>query len=144
MTRTSASGLALIKRHEGFRPTAYKCPGGVWTIGYGHTRNVSEGDTTTLAQANDWLAEDIQSAEKAVLRYVTVPLTQNQFDALVSFTFNLGAGALAESTLLRKLNDGGYDVAANEFPRWVKAKGRVQAGLVARRAEERELFLRLA
>lgn len=139
--RTSESGLSLIKAHEGLRLESYLCPAGVWTIGYGHTDGTGPGRTCTLGEATSWLLDDIRGSEEAIGRLVTVPLTQGQFDALVSFTFNLGHRALGSSTLLRLLNDGLYAQAGAEFSRWVYAKGRKLAGLVARREAERSLFL---
>lgn len=147
----SSSGLALMKGHEGCRLKAYLCSAGVWTIGYGHTRGVKEGDTCTQRQADDWLLEDSGFAEKAVNDEVKVSLTQNQFDALVSFVYNVGVGrrltdpkgpaGFLGSTLLRKLNAGDYTGAADEFSKWVRGGGKILNGLVARRADERALFL---
>lgn len=142
-------GLDIIKRAEGLRLEAYLCPADVWTIGYGHTKGVKQGDTCTEAQAEAWLREDCGEAERAVARLVRVPITDNQFSALVSFAFNVGtdedadtiAEGLGDSTLLRKLNMGDYIGAANEFPKWNKAGGRVLMGLSTRRAAERNLFL---
>jgi lysozyme len=138
--KTSEKGLALIKEFEGFRALAYLCPAGVWTIGWGHTRGVTEHDRVTEEMATDMLIEDLAWSEAAVKQYVTVPLNQNQFDALVSFTFNLGQGALAQSTLLRLLNSGEYTAAALQFGRWVKAGTQTLPGLVRRREAERALF----
>lgn len=144
----------FLERYEQFRPTAYKpTPKDVWTIGYGHTHGVKEGDTCTIAQALIWLKEDTTEACNRVNRNVTVPLTQEQFDSLVSIVFNVGPGVpgvrdgiiwLAmtggPSSLLRKLNAGDYAGAAAEFPKWNKQAGRVLGGLVARRLEERLHF----
>ena len=137
----SQAGLELIKEFEGFRSNAYRDSVGVATIGYGHTKGVRMGDVITRAQGEAFLLGDTQDAQEAVERLVTVPLTQNQYDALVSFTFNLGSGNLASSTLLKKLNDGDYPGAADEFPRWVHAGGKKLEGLVRRRNAERRLFL---
>ena len=136
----SKAGLDLIKQFEGLYLKAYRCPAGVPTIGYGHTAGVAMGQTITQQQADDYLRRDVRQFERAVARLVTVPLTQGQFDALVSFAFNLGEGALAQSTLLRLLNAGDYAGAAAQFDRWNKAGGRVLPGLVRRRAAERALF----
>lgn len=136
----SKAGLDLIKKFEGLYLKAYRCPAGVPTIGYGHTAGVAMGQTITQQQADDYLRRDVRQFERAVARLVTVPLTQGQFDALVSFAFNLGEGALAQSTLLRLLNAGDYAGAAAQFDRWNKAGGRVLPGLVRRRAAERALF----
>lgn len=137
----SENGLDLIKRWEGLSLTAYVCPGGKRTIGYGHTGEYSKRSRISRAQANELLIRDVHRKELAVNRLVIVPLTQNQFDALVSFTFNLGAARLKRSTLLKKLNRGDYAGAADEFPKWRNAGGRVLEGLEFRRAEERRLFL---
>lgn len=140
MMQISKAGLDLIKQFEGLYLKAYRCPAGVPTIGYGHTAGVAMGQTITQQQADDYLRRDVRQFERAVSRLVTVPLTQGQFDALVSFAFNLGDGALAQSTMLRLLNAGDYTGAAAQFDRWNKAGGRVLPGLVRRRAAERALF----
>lgn len=137
----SNNGLELIKKFEGLRTNAYLCPAGILTIGYGHTSGVSPGDKITGQQADEYLREDVLVAEITVNTNVTVDMSQGQFDALVSFVFNLGAGNFVKSTLLTKLNDGDYAGAADEFPRWVNAGGKPLAGLVKRRAAERSLFL---
>lgn len=139
--RTSQKGIDLIKKFEGCRLEAYKCPAGIWTIGYGHTKGVQNGQKITQAQAEEFLIEDLKVYEKAVESCVKVPLSQNQFDALVSFCYNCGSGALKTSTLLRLLNEGKYSEAGEQFLRWNKAGGRVLAGLTRRREEEREMFL---
>ncbi len=139
--KTSQKGIDLIKRFEGCRLNAYKCPANVWTIGYGHTYGVKEGQTITQKQAEDLLKDDLKSFEAAVNNYVKVPLTQGQFDALVSFSFNVGNEALRTSTLLRLLNQGKYEEAAEQFSRWVYASGKKLDGLVRRRKAEKELFL---
>ncbi|EQA1622550.1 lysozyme [Enterobacter asburiae] len=137
----SQTGLDLIKQYESLRTTAYRCPAGVLTIGYGHTAGVKESDKITQAQADEFLAQDAAVAAADVTRLVTVTLSQNQFDALVSFTFNLGAGNLASSTLLKRLNEGNYDQAADQFGRWVFANNVLLQGLVKRRAAEKALFI---
>jgi lysozyme len=136
----SEAGLELIRACEGFRPDAYRDAVGVWTIGYGHTGNVRAGDRITREQGEALLRLDAGCAVEAVGRIVTVPLRQGQVDALVSFVFNLGEGALAGSTLLRKLNAGDAAGAAAEFPKWCHAGNAVLPGLVTRRARERALF----
>lgn len=147
MTRkTSNRGIELIKEFEGCRLTAYLCPAGVWTIGYGHTgkvdgKAIAKGMTITAKKATELLRQDLATFEAAVNTYVTAPITQNMFDALVSFAFNCGGAALKNSTLLKKLNAKNYEGAANEFPRWNKAGGKVLAGLTRRRERERQLFL---
>jgi lysozyme len=132
-----------IKTAEGLRLTAYKDGGGVWTIGYGHTgADVREGLTIPLSEAERLLTRDLRVAEGHVNEAVKVKLTQNQFDALVSFVYNVGGGAFRSSTLLKLLNAGDYEGAANQLPRWNKDNGKVVNGLTNRRHEERELFLR--
>ena len=140
--RTSKAGIDLIKSHEGLRLNAYMCPANVLTIGYGHTRNVYPGQVITQQEAIALLKEDLVRFEDAVNKYVTVPLSQNQFDALVSFSFNVGISAFANSTLLRVLNLGNSFQAASQFSRWVHGGGQRLPGLVRRRKEERELFLK--
>lgn len=137
----SQNGLKLTESFEGLRLEAYQDQVGVWTIGYGHTSGVTPGMVCTQDQAQAWLLEDVQGASFAVNRMVTVQLNQNQFDALVDFTFNLGSGNLASSTLLRLLNAGDFTGAANEFPKWNHAGGVVVDGLTKRRKAEQELFL---
>lgn len=138
--RISDKGLALIKEFEGLRLVAYLDSVGVPTIGYGHTRGVKMGDTCTREQADAWLMEDVNDAEKCVNIAVSVPLTQGEYDALVSFTYNLGCGNLRKSSLLRLLNDADYDGAALEFRRWDKAGGQIIAGLTRRRYAEAQRF----
>ena len=142
--RTSQRGLSLIKSFEGLRLQAYQDAVGVWTIGYGTTRGVNASMSITKEQAERMLLNDVQRFEPEVERLVTVPLSQNQWDALISFTYNLGAANLESSTLRRMLNAGDYTGAAEQFPRWNKAGGKVLPGLVRRRAAERELFLEVA
>ncbi len=142
--KTSDNGLDLIKSFEGLRLEAYLDSVGVLTIGYGHISKVSAGDTCTEEQADEWLKSDVERAELCIENSVKVPLTQNQFDALVSFVFNLGCFALGKSTLLRKLNAGDDMAAADEFLNWCHAGGRRIDGLVRRRKEEMELFNALA
>ena len=137
---TSQKGLDLIKSFEGLRLTAYKCPADVWTIGYGTTAGVKPGQTITKERAEELLREDVERFEAQVLRLVKVPLTQGQHDALVSFVYNLGAGNLSNSTLLRLLNSGDYKGAAAQFDRWVHGGGKILPGLVKRRAAERVMF----
>lgn len=132
----------LIKKWEQLRLTAYKpTPNDVWTIGWGHTLGVTEGMVIDQNQAEQFFQQDVSEAENAVNQYVKVGLTQHQFDALVSFTFNEGVGAFRSSTLLRKLNAGDYQGAANEFPRWNKQGSKTLQGLVNRRADEMAYFL---
>lgn len=143
---TGKKGLELIKKYEGLRLEAYKCPAGIPTIGYGHTgtvngQKIQMGMKITKDKAEDLLKKDLAVFEKGVSASVKVPLTQTQFDALVSFAYNLGVGSLQSSTLLKLLNQKKYKEAAEEFGKWVKGGGVVLPGLVKRRAEERELFL---
>lgn len=138
--RTSRTGIELIKAHEGLRLDAYLCPAGVPTIGYGHTYNVKMGDRVTAEQAERLLIGDLITAETEVNRY-GFDLTQNQFDALVSFVFNVGVGNFRRSTLLKRLkaNPNDPDIA-NQFKRWVYGGGKVLPGLVRRRNEEAKLY----
>jgi lysozyme len=138
----SAEGLELIKRSEGFRAAQYLDVAGHYTIGYGHRIVPPESlpGEITEAQAADLLKRDVYLAEQAVLRLVHVPLTQGQFDALVDFCFNVGAGNLASSTLLRELNEGEYAVAGLELLRWDHAGSSISDGLKARRTAELELW----
>lgn len=144
--QTSDKGIALIKEFEGCKLTAYQDSVGVWTIGFGWTQPVDgkpirAGMTIKQETAERLLKTGLVSYESDVSRLVKVGLTQGQFDALVSFTYNLGARSLSTSTLLRKLNAGDYAGAADEFPRWNKAGGKVLNGLTRRREAERALFL---
>jgi len=139
--KLSHRGLDLIKQFEGVRYEAYQDVAGIWTIGYGHTAGVKQGDTCDATTADAWLQADTAFAVDAVNRLVTQPVSQNQFDALVDFTFNCGVGAFERSTLLRRLNAGDYDSAADEFPRWSFAAGVHVKGLLRRREAERNLFL---
>lgn len=139
--KLSQDGLNMVKKYEGLYTKAYYCPAGVLTIGYGHTGpDVKPGQRISEAQAESLLRQDMTQFENAVKRQVKVPLTQGQFDALTSFTFNCGEGALKNSTLLKKLNAGDYAGAQAEFQRWNKGGGRVLPGLVKRRAEEAQMF----
>lgn len=139
--RINKAGLQLIKDSEGLQLTAYKCPAGVWTIGYGHTGpDVRPGLTITPREATELLQADLLKFERAVSALVTITINDNQFSALVSFAYNVGEGALARSTLLRHLNAGRIAMAAQEFLRWTKAGGVELPGLVRRRRAERDLF----
>lgn len=136
----SDKGMALTEGFEDLRLTAYKDIVGVWTNGYGNTHGVVPGSTITTDQAISDLRDNIAGAEYVVNRVVTVPLTQGQFDALVDFVFNLGAGSFQSSTLLRKLNAKDYVGAALEFNKWNHAGGQVVNGLTRRRQVEVDLF----
>lgn len=143
----SDAGIKLLKDSEGLRLNAYQDGGGVWTIGYGHTSaagglKVYSGVTITNAQAEQLLRDDLARMTYPVIDdLVKVPLTQGQFDALCSFIYNLGATQVSTSTLLKRLNQGKYDEAAEQFERWKYDNGVVQKGLIIRRAKEKALFL---
>lgn len=149
--RMSEQGVSFLKGFEKCRLRAYKpTPHDRWTIGWGHTGpDVGPGSVVTQAQADALLLRDLQHFERDVLSLVKVPLTQGQFDALVSFAYNVGSDidedtkpeGLGDSTLLRKLNAGDYEGAANEFVKWNKQKGQVLNGLTKRRLGEKEMFL---
>ncbi|THD53195.1 lysozyme [Enterobacteriaceae bacterium ML5] len=144
--KISNDGILLIKKFEGCRLIAYQDSVGVWTIGYGWTqpvagKSVGRGMTITQNTAEQLLLTGLSQYEAGVTNLVNKPLTQHQFDALVSFAYNLGIKSLGTSTLLKKLNAGDYQGAADEFLKWNKAGGKVLNGLVARRAAERSLFL---
>jgi lysozyme len=146
MTRLTKSGLDKIKEHEALRLHPYRDTGGRWTIGWGHLIRESEPNLMrpegiTHAEAESILRGDLLTAEQAVSGYVTAPLTSGQYDALVSLVFNIGAGAFAGSTLLKKLNAGDYVGAAEEFPKWRLDNGVVVAGLEVRRLNEQQTFL---
>lgn len=138
--KTSDKGLELIKAHEGLMLRAYKCPAGVWTIGYGSTTGVKEGDVITNKQAEDLLRKDLATAEAEVNRH-KLPLNQRQFDALVSFVFNVGKGNFRRSTLLKRIKENVFhpDIPF-QFSRWDKGGGKVLPGLVRRRKDEAKLY----
>ena len=136
-----AIAAGFISSFEGCKLTAYKCSAGVWTIGYGHTEGVKEGDTCTQEQASAWLIDDIRETQLLLAHYVNSPVTQNEFIALVSLAFNVGVGALMKSKLLRELNSGDREGAAEEFLDFDLANGRKMAGLTRRRKAEHDLFL---
>ncbi|ENX58808.1 MULTISPECIES: lysozyme [Acinetobacter] len=145
--KTSQVGINLITSFEDLVLTAYDDGVGVWTIGFGTTVypngvKVKRGDTCTKAQAVSFFQHDLRRFEAAVNQAVNVVINQNQFDALVSLTYNIGETALKESTLVKKLNAKDYAGAADQFPQWNKGGGKVMKGLVRRRAAERELFLK--
>lgn len=137
----SQEGLNLIRGFEGFSPNVYPDVAGNPTIGYGHLIRPGENfRTITQEQALDLLRRDVSSAENAVNSSVNVQLTQNQYDALVSFAYNIGNGAFRNSTLVRRLNEGNYQEARNQFGRWVNAGGRRVQGLINRKQAEAERF----
>lgn len=142
LMKMSESGLVMLKRFEGIRLNAYDDSTGVWTIGYGHTQGVKPGMVITKQKADELLAVDIRPCEATINHLVKVPITQNQFDALVSLAFNIGVTAIRNSTLIRKLNLGNFAGVADEFVRWNKAKGRVLEGLTKRRVDEAKLFMK--
>tara|TARA_B100000287_G_scaffold285752_1_gene269397 strand:- start:209 stop:634 length:426 start_codon:yes stop_codon:yes gene_type:complete len=139
--QTGNKGIELIKHFEGCELEAYKCPAGVWTIGYGHIKGVKEGMKITEMQAEEMLKSELHEYEGYINDYVTVPLNQNQFDAMVSWVYNLGGGNLRASTLLKVLNAGDYDGVPAQMLRWNKAGGKVLEGLTRRRQAEADLFV---
>lgn len=152
--RTNAAGVALIKQYEGCRLHAYQDQGRIWTIGYGHTRGVTPEMICNQAQAELWLEEDIEDAERELLECAPVPLNENQFSALISFCFNVGFGIVGEKSGFRELKHGGhstmlvrllagdYEGALQEFPKWVNVAGHPADGLLKRRIAEMMLFAR--
>lgn len=155
----SPRGVAMIKKHESLaslQPNknvwtqgnvspdtkiySYRDAIGVWTIGYGHTTTAKSGQVITAQQAEELLKNDLKTAERAVKSYVTTTITQGMYDALVSFTFNVGSGNLQKSTLLKKVNANDFTGAAAEFSKWNKAGGKELAGLTARRIDEKTVF----
>lgn len=141
--RTSDEGLALIRHFEGCRLEAYLCPAGVWTIGYGHTHGVQSGDVIDQEAAEAFLIEDLEEFEGHVKSLVETKLKQHQFDAIVSWTFNLGPGNLKSSTLLNRINYGPLSDVPFQIQRWTRAGGTVLEGLVKRRAAEAALWQNL-
>lgn len=139
--KPSQACVDLVKSFEGFRAEAYKCPAGVWTIGYGTTEDVYPGDVVDEREAEELLMNDLLDASKAIDDLVDVPVTQGQYDALTSFVYNVGREAFRSSTLLKLLNAGNVDGAMKQFQRWNKAGGTVLAGLTKRRAAEATLFV---
>ena len=138
--RYSDAGLAVTKHFEGLKLTSYQDQGGTWTIGYGHTMTARPGQTISEEQADALLRQDVRTAEECVNRAVQVPLNQNQFDALVDFTFNLGCSRLRSSTLLGHVNRSNFEGAAQEFKRWKFIGTRESAGLVRRREQNEKTF----
>lgn len=133
-------GLELIKHFEGLELDAYKCPAGVWTIGYGHIKDVQPGDAWSESHADYMLEVELEEYEHYVNTAVEVPLSQNQFDALVSWVYNLGPTNFNSSTMLKVLNAGDYSEVGNQMLRWNKAGGKVLEGLTRRRQAEADLF----
>jgi len=139
--KTSVEGLALIKKFEGLELEAYKCAAGVWTIGYGHTKDVQPGDVWSESHADHMLEVELEEFEGYINDNVTAPLSQNQFDALVSWVYNLGPANLKASTMLKVLNSGDYEGVPAQIKRWNKAGGKVLEGLIRRREAEALLFI---
>jgi len=140
--RINQDGIDLIKEFEGLHLTPYLCPSKIWTIGYGHTRTVCEGQKITPEEAERLLTEDLSLFERAVSRLVTVPLSNNQFSALVCFAYNVGVGNFESSTLLKLLNRGWYEQVPAQLTRWTRAGGEILGGLARRRAAESRLWNR--
>ena len=138
--KIGTQGLELLKHFEGLELNAYQCAAGVWTIGYGHTKGVEKGMSISEARANEMLEEEMAEYENYVNTYVTAELSQCQFDAMVSWVYNLGGGNLKSSTLLKVLNSGDYDGVPAQMMRWNKAGGKVLEGLTRRRQAEADLF----
>jgi len=138
--KISEEGKALIKKFEGCKLDSYRCSANVATIGYGHIKDVDDGDTCTQEEADQMLAEDLEEFEGYVDKLVTVDLEQNQFDALVAWTFNLGPTNLKSSTMLRVLNEGKHENVPSEMKRWNKAGGETLEGLIRRREAESLLW----
>lgn len=142
--KVSNKAIEIIKKYEGLELTVYRCPAGILTIGYGHTKTAEPGMTINKEMAELLLKQDLNDFEKAINELVKVPLTQNQFDALISFVFNIGTDKFKNSTLLKKINEGNYKEAANEFLKWTKSRqpGGLKdlPGLIKRRNDEKKLF----
>ena len=138
--KTGTKGIDLIKHFEGCELEAYKCAAGVWTIGYGHIKGVTSNSVITQEQAEQMLVEELNEYEGYINNMVTTPLSQNQFDALVSWVYNLGGGNLKASTLLKVVNSGEFDGVPAQIMRWNKAGGKVLEGLTRRRQAEADLF----
>ncbi len=133
--------IAFIKGWESLRLKAYDDGGGVWTIGYGHIKQVQPGDECTEAQAEAWLRDEVDDVSADIDPLIHVMLAQHEHDSLVSLAFNIGVGAFAKSTLLSRLNNSDFGSAADEFLRWNRDNGRIVQGLVKRRKAERAMFL---
>ena len=138
--KISPAGVELIKHFEGCELDAYRCSAGVLTIGYGHTGDVKESDKIDQAMAELMLLRDLKRFEVGVSNYLKAHVTQNQFDALVSLAFNVGLGNFSTSTLLRMINAGSADAAADQFLRWNRAGGKILPGLTRRRVAERQHY----
>ena len=142
--KTSENSLNIIKKYEGFSASPYLCPAKKLTIGYGHvivSRETFPSTGISPEIAENLLKQDVSIAEMAINHSVAIKLLQNQFDALVSFVYNVGSKGFEKSTLLRLLNENKHELAAAEFSKWIFAGGLAQNGLIRRRAEEKELFM---
>ncbi len=138
--KASQQAYNLIREFEGLRLTAYRCPSGIWTVGYGHTANVVPGTTITQLQANLLLQEDITQCENTLNKY-NLALTQNMYDALISFIYNVGPGNFHRSALLSKIKANPYDSSiSDEFLKWIHSCGKPLAGLQRRRMAEMKLY----
>jgi len=138
--KASQQAYNLIREFEGLRLQAYQCPSGIWTIGYGHTTNVAPNTVISQLQANLLLQEDVAQCERTLNRY-NLALTQNMYDALISFIFNVGAGNFHRSALLSKIKVNSYDSSiTDEFLKWIHSKGKPLAGLQRRRMAEMKLY----
>lgn len=142
--KTSINGKSKLKSFEGLRLIAYQCSAGIWTIGWGHTSGVKEGDKITAGQAEIFLTGDLVQFENALNKLIRVPVNQNQFDALICLIFNIGITAFTTSTLLKKLNAGDYKGASDQFLQWnkitINGVKKPALGLIQRRQLEKELF----
>jgi len=138
--KISENGLELIKKFEGCETTAYQDSVGVWTIGFGHTKGVEEGQTCSIEDAESMLADEMDEYEGYINNMVKVELQQHEFDALVAWVYNLGPTNLGESTMLKVLNGGQFDRVPDEMNRWTRAGGKILEGLVRRRQAESLMF----
>ncbi len=141
MRECAQAGIDLIKTFEGFRASAYLCPANVWTIGYGHTKNVNPGDHITEEVAEKYLKDDLHDVEQAISDLVHVALCDMEHAALCSLVFNIGIKAFKNSTILKKINGRLDKEVPDQFRRWNKAAGKVLKGLTARREAEVQLWL---
>ena len=141
--KISEDGLELIKKFEGCETTAYQDSVGVWTIGFGHTKGVEEGQTCSIEDAESMLADEMDEYEGYINNMVKVDLEQHEFDALVAWVYNLGPTNLGESTMLKVLNGGQFDRVPDEMNRWTRAGGEILEGLVRRRQAESLMFQNL-
>lgn len=141
MTKINAAGIKLVKDAEGFRGEAYKCPAGVWTIGYGHTEGVKEGDAITMNKAHLLLSDELSEFAEKVREACATPPNENELAAMTSLAYNIGIAGFRKSTVLKCHDKAQYESAARAFSMWNKAGGKVLPGLVRRRAAEAALYL---